>query len=96
MIDGDKRCGCGAGHRTFGECIRSKGLRVEGCRDAVGGADRTRQKKWDAELDAYRDARAQGIQPSGTSLAATERAIRMSDAAGKAFDAGTGTFGDGV
>lgn len=92
MIDGDKRCGCGAGHKTFGECVRSKGLRIEGCRDAVGGSDRTRQKKWDAELDSYREARAQGIQPATTRKADIERAVRMSDQAGKAYDAGTGTF----
>lgn len=92
MIDGDKRCGCGAGHQTFGECIRSKGLRIEGCRDAVGGPDRTRQKKWDAELDAYRAARAQGIQPAGTTKAKVEQAVDVSNRVGKAFDASTGSF----
>lgn len=92
LQDGDKRCGCGGGHKTFGECVRNKGLRIEGCRDAVGGADRTRQKKWDAELQSYRDARAQGIQPATTKTKDIERAVRMSEKAGKAYDAGTGTF----
>lgn len=94
MIDGDKRCGCGAGHKTFGECIRAKSLKVEGCRSAVGGPDRTAQKKWDKELDDYKAARAQGIQPSGTTTAKIREAVEISNKVGKAFDASTGTFSD--
>jgi hypothetical protein len=48
--------------------------------------------KWDAELKAYKDARAQGIQPSGTSMAKVQEAVRISDKVGKAFDGNTGTF----
>jgi hypothetical protein len=48
--------------------------------------------KWDAELKAYKDARAQGIQPSGTSMAKVQEAVRISDKVGKAFDGSTGTF----
>ena len=49
-------------------------------------------KKWDKELQAYRDARAQGIQPTGTSMAKIQEAVRISDKVGKAFDGNTGTF----
>jgi hypothetical protein len=45
--------------------------------------DATRQKKWDKELQAYRDARAQGIEPAGTRLAQTRAAVEASDKAGK-------------
>ena len=48
--------------------------------------------KWDAELNAYRNARAQGIQPMGTSMAKVQEAVRISDKVGKAFDGNTGTF----
>lgn len=47
------------------------------------------KKKWNKELDAYADARSQGIQPAGTRLGQIERAIEASDTLGKAYDAGT-------
>jgi hypothetical protein len=46
-------------------------------------------KKWEGELNAYREARAQGIQPAGTSMKAINEARRASDVMGKAFDANT-------
>lgn len=46
------------------------------------------QKKWDAELSAYRDARSQGIQPAGTTMKAVAEAKEASDKLGTAFDAG--------
>lgn len=46
-------------------------------------------KKWNGELDAYRAARAQGIQPAGTSMAHIKAAVEASDTMGKAFDADT-------
>lgn len=47
--------------------------------------------KWHGELDAYREARDQGIQPEGTSMDAIQRAVEASDAMGKAYDANTMT-----
>lgn len=44
-------------------------------------------KKWDGELNAYRQARSEGIQPAGTSMAAITEARRASEAMGKAYDA---------
>jgi hypothetical protein len=44
-------------------------------------------KKWDGELQAYRDARAQGIQPAGTSMAKVRQAIEISDKTGVAYQA---------
>jgi len=51
--------------------------------------DATREKKWNAELDAYSAARKQGIQPAGTSMAKINEAVRLSDMAGTAFNADT-------
>lgn len=45
-------------------------------------------KKWDKELQAYRDARAQGIQPAGTSLKQVREAVEISNKTGKAYQAG--------
>lgn len=49
----------------------------------------TSNKKWDSELNAYRQARAEGIQPAGTSMAKIREAERASEVMGKAFDANT-------
>jgi hypothetical protein len=46
-------------------------------------------KKWDGELNAYRKARAQGIQPAGTSMAHVKAAVEASNVMGKPFDADT-------
>jgi hypothetical protein len=48
-------------------------------------------KKWHGELDAYREARDQGIQPEGTSIDAIQKAVEASEAMGKAYDANTMT-----
>lgn len=50
------------------------------------------EKKWNAELSAYKKAREQGIQPAGTSMKKVQEAIDKSDKAGKAFNASTGGF----
>ena len=59
--------------------------------DAAGNKNMS-QKKWDKELHAYADARRQGIQPAGTSMAKIRDAVEKSNKAGKAFDANTGGF----
>jgi hypothetical protein len=73
-------------HASYGECMRAKSTRIAYCNSA-GGHDYTAQKKWDRDLAAYKDARAQGIQPSSTDRAAVDRAVALSDAKGKAWDA---------
>ena len=72
---------------SYAACLRGKGARVAYCNSA-GGQDYTAQKKWDADLAYYKDARAQGIQPSGTSRAQVTAAMHLSDRAGMAYDAG--------
>jgi hypothetical protein len=42
-------------------------------------------KKWDNELNLYREARAQGIQPEGTSTAKIRKAMDVSDKTGHAY-----------
>lgn len=81
------RTGCATkDHASYAECLRSAALRVAYCNSA-GGMDYTAQKAWDRELSAYKDARAEGIQPAGTKASQVENAKRISDSAGRAFQA---------
>lgn len=83
----ETRCSCGAGHATFGECMRAKNIRVAYCQ-SWKGTDYTRVKKNARELEAYKRAREQGIQPAGTTLSAVQKALDASDLTGTAFNAG--------
>jgi hypothetical protein len=47
------------------------------------------KRRWDAELNAYADARRQGIQPAGTSMKAIKDAHKASENLGKPYDGGT-------
>lgn len=71
---------------SYGACLKGKSARVAYCNSAAG-LDYTAQKSWDRELSAYKDARAEGLQPSGTKLHQVENAKRISDATGTAFQA---------
>lgn len=79
-------CPVPGSHATWGECLRAKSLKVAYC--GQGGGDATTQKRWDAELQGYRDAVAQGIQPAGTTTKAVRMAVAKSHQDGVAFDAG--------
>jgi hypothetical protein len=68
------------------------GCKAAGLQLSTGDAHSAKgvsNKKWEGELNAYREARAQGIQPQGTSMAKINEARRASDVMGKAFDANT-------
>lgn len=71
---------------SYAACLKGKSLRVAYCNSA-SGMDYTAQKKWDADLAAYRSARDQGIQPSSTQKDAVERAVAISDKSGIAYQA---------
>ena len=81
--------GCYGGCQTYGAHLRHKSISYNGCFPTrtvgQGGSDATRQKKWDRELDGYRDAVRQGIEPSGTTTAKTHEAVRLSDKYGVAY-----------
>lgn len=73
-------------HKTWGECIRSKGLRIAYCQSA-SGKDFSAQKAHDSKLEAYADARRQGIQPPSTNLSDVRQAVDISNSTGTAFEA---------
>lgn len=81
------RCTCGAGHETYGACLRAKGLHI-------GQIDRTEQARWDREIQEYRSARRQGVQPPSTKLADIRSAMEISETIGKAYNATSGGFSE--
>lgn len=68
-------------HRSWGECARAARLQVAPIANLSGA------KSWDAEISAYKDARRQGVQPSGTTMKQTRDAMEISQRTGKAFQA---------
>ena len=68
-------------------CFGCKGLTLS---MNAGDADSRRvmtNKAFNRELDAYKEARAQGIQPAGTSMKKIEEAVKASETLGRAYDA---------
>ena len=65
------RTGCTTqDHATWGDCLRASNIQMatgDANGDLISGG--WTNKKWDNELKLYRDARAQGIQPEGTTTA---------------------------
>jgi hypothetical protein len=70
-------------------CFGCKAIGLQMNSGDASSQKQTSNKKWDSELDAYRSARAQGIQPAGTSMAHIKAAVEASDTMGQAYDAGT-------
>jgi hypothetical protein len=62
--------------------MRSKSIRL-----TPNLSDTGIQKAWDKELDNYEAARAQGVEPGGTTKAKVDEAMRISDASGVAYQA---------
>lgn len=73
-------------HNSWGDCLRASNIQMS-TGDANGGLvdGGWTNKKWDNELKLYRDARAQGIQPEGTSTAKIRKALDISDKTGHAY-----------
>ena len=68
-------------------CFGCKGLTLS---MNAGDADSRRvmtNKAFNRELDAYKEARAQGIQPAGTSMKKIQEAVKASETLGRAYDA---------
>lgn len=76
-------------HPEFIEgCFGCKGLTLS---MNTGDADSRRvvpNKRFNKELDAYAEARANGIQPAGTSMEKIREAVQASETLGRPYDAG--------
>ena len=81
------RSGCKTkDHESYSACLREGAPRVLYSNSAKN-FDMTREKKWNAELDAYRGAVAEGIQPATTKMRDIQEAKRISDKTGQPFRA---------
>jgi hypothetical protein len=80
LTDGDKRCSCGAGCATFGECLRGKAIQVT-------GPDHGHFVKRHRVLGRYEAARRQGIQPQSPLTRHVRKAVERSDRDGVAYRA---------
>lgn len=79
------RSGCREqNHKSYAECLRSATPRVAYC-NSSNGWDFSKQKRWQSELDAYKSAKAEGIQPSGTDMRSIDQAKAWSDKTQTAF-----------
>jgi hypothetical protein len=75
-------------HPEFVEgCFGCKALTVDLNPGEANSRLTMSSKKWDKELALYRSARAQGIQPEGTSTAKIRKAIDASNKTGIAYGA---------
>ena len=68
-------------------CFTCKVLTLQVNTGDAGRAESMTAKKWDGELQAYRNARAEGIQPAGTTMKAINEARAASDKLGAAYNA---------
>lgn len=76
------RSGCKTqDHENWGECAKAANFSIT---DPLSNAA---SKLVNKELNAYRNARKDGIQPASTKIKDIEKAVRMSDKAGKALQA---------
>jgi len=76
-----KRCSASCAtqdHRTFGECLRAKNLQLS---PHVNDQYATRQTAWDSELDHYKKAVDNGLDPVSTKRKAVDAAIKEADSA---------------
>lgn len=71
---------------SYAACLRGKGTKVAYANSAAG-YDYSQQKNWDKDITAYKDARAQGIQPVSTKREDVTLALRASDHTGTPFRA---------
>lgn len=73
-------------HETYGAHLRAKNLNIGYCQ-SWRGLDKSAQDHMESEVEAYRNARREGIQPAGSTTQQVRYAIEQSDKFGKAFDA---------
>lgn len=70
-------------------CFKCKAQTLQLNTGDASSQKQTSNKKWEGELEAYRKARSQGIQPAGTTLKSIKEAERASDSMGTAYNANT-------
>lgn len=74
-------CPTPGAHRSYGECMRSKGLQVAGVEAHAVNQNTNR------ELNEYVRAREAGLQPDGTRKHQVDAAWKLTDALGTPYRA---------
>jgi hypothetical protein len=74
-------------HASYGECLRAKNLKVAYEGQTLTGIGSKEQRDADKNLENYAQARKYGIQPKSTQKKDVDRAIRISEQTGKAYQA---------
>jgi len=69
-------------HRTWGECARAANIQLD------VGEHVARNRDWDSDIEAYKSARQQGIQPDSTKREDVLVAKAFSEHTGVAYDGG--------
>lgn len=76
------RSGCPSqDHKSWGECARAARLQVAPIANVMAA------KAWDKDINDYKAARRQGVQPAGTTAEKIRDAMEISQRTGKAFNA---------
>ena len=73
-------------HSSYAECLKDANPIVS---STMNSSLKTMWDKTKSDLSAYRSARANGIQPEGTTLAKVKAAESASRALGRPYDANT-------
>jgi len=63
-------------HETYGQCLKAKNLSPLW----VGEINSTTQKQWQKDIDYYRAAKRQGLNPEGSTRAQVEKAFTAAEA----------------
>ena len=71
LDDGNKRCGCTAGHETFGACLRAKGLTVQSPTQHVA------VQAWDSRLSDFAKCVREGVAPKTTKRRDVDDTLRV-------------------
>lgn len=76
------RSGCPTqDHASYGECCRAARLQI----DKHGLQHRDLERRKDSDVEFYRSARRQGIQPDGVARRDVQRALDLSDRMGAPY-----------
>ena len=81
------RSGCKTqDHDSYSDCLQAANFGFAGCFPTRQHWDKTKEIKWDKEVNSYYDAVRQGIEPRSTRQPDIDAAVKLSNEAGKAFD----------
>lgn len=89
------RSGCKTqDHADYGDCLQAANFGFAGCFPTRQGWDKDKEKRDNKEIESYWAATKQGIEPRSTRQHDIDKAVQISNEAGKAFDGTNLAFKD--